>query len=64
MAAATLSDEAVLAILETTPEVCGPFRVDGHHFSELGGNKQAAAIETSRIPEVCGVSVSFWIAPS
>ena len=40
MAAATLSVGVLLAILEATPEIRVPFRVDSHHSSKLGGKSQ------------------------
>src|SRR5271170_2223974 len=40
MAAATLSDGALLAILWAAPEIRVPFCVDNHHGSELGGKSQ------------------------
>ena len=40
MAAATLSDGALLAILKAAPEIRVSFRVGNHHGSELGGKSQ------------------------
>jgi hypothetical protein len=64
MAAATLSDGALLAILWPAPEIRVPFRVDNHHGSELGGKSQGGAvIETSHVTKIRSVSASLWIAP-
>ena len=64
MAAATLSVEVLLAILEAAPEIRVPFRVDSHHSSKLGGKSQGGrVIETSRIAKVRSASASLWIAP-
>src|ERR1700732_4079914 len=64
MAAATLSDGALLAILQAAPEIRVPFRVDNHHGSELGGKSQGGHRDRNQpCHEKSAVRASLWIAP-